>query len=198
LEETLADSYSVFLTGERNFRRDICPSYKANRPSERPKHWQSVREFLVTNHKAMVVNGSEADDQLGIEQDKLGVNTVIASIDKDLLQIPGRHYNFVKKEYRVVSPEEGLKFLYTQALVGDRSDNITGVAGIGPVKAARALEGLLNEQEWYDKCRELYDDDERLHLNMRLLYIWQQPDDEWQPPGARLARPTTLPSGGTP
>ena len=181
LADTGATSYSVFLTGTGNFRREIAPSYKANRPDNRPAHWQAVREFLVTQHKAQICNGYEADDEMGIQQDKVGGTTVICSIDKDLLQIPGKHYNFVKKVFQEVTPDEGLKFLYLQSLIGDRSDNIVGVPGIGPVKANQALAELLPE-EWYDKCRAMYSDDERYHLNMQLLYIWQKPNDKWLPP----------------
>ena len=111
LADTGATSYSVYLTGSGNFRRDIAPSYKANRPDERPTHWQAVREFLVTQHKAIICNGYEADDEMGIQQDKEGGTTVICSIDKDLLQIPGKHYNFVKKVFQEVTPDQGLKFL---------------------------------------------------------------------------------------
>lgn len=181
LADTGATSYSVFLTGTGNFRREIAPSYKANRPDNRPAHWQAVREFLVTQHKAQICNGYEADDEMGVQQDKVGGTTVICSIDKDLLQIPGKHYNFVKKVFQEVTPDEGLKFLYLQSLIGDRSDNIVGVPGIGPVKANQALAELLPE-EWYDKCRAMYSDDERYHLNMQLLYIWQKPNDKWLPP----------------
>ena len=181
LEDTGATSYQVYLTGSNNFRREIAPSYKANRPDERPTHWEAVRQFLVTQHKAIICDGYEADDEMGIQQDKETLTTVICSIDKDLLQIPGRHYNFVKKIHSVQTPEQGLKHLYLQSLIGDRSDNIIGVAGIGPVKAEQALAELLPE-EWYDKCRELYNDDERFHLNMKLLYIWRKPNDSWEPP----------------
>jgi len=181
LADTGSTSYSVYLTGSGNFRREIAPSYKANRPDSRPKHWEAVREFLVTQHKAIVCNGFEADDQLGIDQDKTHGATVICSIDKDLLQIPGKHYNFVKKVFQDVTYDEGIKALYIQSLVGDRSDNIFGVQGIGPVKAERALAELLPE-EYYEACRSLYNDDERYHLNMRLLYIWQKPNDAWEPP----------------
>jgi DNA polymerase-1 len=182
LEGTGADSYSVFLTGDNNFRRKIDPEYKANRTVERPTHWVSVREFLVAEHRAEIIHGKEADDALGIAQDKFGICTCIASIDKDLKQIPGKHYNFVKKEYSVVTWTEGIRFLYLQSLIGDRSDNIRGVDGIGPVKAAKALEGLSTEWEYYNKCLELYGDEARLHLNMKLLYIWQKENDEWRPP----------------
>jgi len=192
LADTGATSYSVFLTGTGNFRREIAPSYKANRPDNRPAHWQAVREFLVTQHKAQICDGYEADDEMGIQQDKTGGTTVICSIDKDLLQIPGKHYNFVKKVFQEVTPDEGLKFLYLQSLIGDRSDNIVGVPGIGPVKAAQALAELLPE-EWYDKCRAMYNDDERYHLNMQLLYIWQKPNDKWEPPTTITDTP---PQGG--
>jgi len=181
LADTGSTSYSVYLTGSGNFRREIAPSYKANRPDSRPKHWEAVREFLVTQHKAVVCNGFEADDQLGIDQDKTHGATVICSIDKDLLQIPGKHYNFVKKIFQDVTYDEGIKALYIQSLVGDRSDNIFGVQGIGPVKAEKALAELLPE-EYYEACRNLYNDDERYHLNMKLLYIWQKPNDFWQAP----------------
>jgi 5'-3' exonuclease len=131
---------------------------------------------------------------MGIQQDKVGGTTVICRIDKDLLQIPGKHYNFVKKITQEVALDQGLKFLYMQSLIGDRSDNIIGVAGLGPVKAERALAELLPE-EWYDKCRELYNDDERFHLNMKLLYIWQKPNDSWEPPQVGTTT-TDSPQGG--
>jgi len=189
LEDTKSSCYSVFLTGEGNFRRELAPSYKANRPDNRPRHWQAVREFLVTQHQAFMCNGYEADDEMGVQQDKLYGSTIICSIDKDLLQIPGLHYNFVKKELKEVTHEEGLKSLYTQSLVGDRSDNILGVAGVGPVKAERVLAGLSTPEELYEACRALYNDDDRFHLNMKLLYIWQQPSDSWAPP-PRSGEPT--------
>ena len=188
LADTGSTSYSVYLTGSGNFRREIAPSYKANRPDSRPKHWEAVREFLITQHKAVVCNGFEADDQLGIDQDKTHGSTVICSIDKDLLQIPGKHYNFVKKVFQEVTHDQGIKALYVQSLVGDRSDNIFGVQGIGPVKAEKALAELLPE-EYYEACRSLYNDDDRYHLNMKLLYIWQKPNDVWEAPTTTAATP---------
>lgn len=183
LNDVHAVAYNVFLTGSSNFRRTLDPQYKANRPEQRPNHWQAVRDYLIQQHRAVLCEGCEADDFLGIHQDKLGDSTVICSIDKDLLQVPGNHFNFVKKESYHITPEEGRKRLYTQSLVGDRSDNIFGVAGIGPVKAGRALEGLTTEEELYRKCLELYEGNaERLNLNMKLLYVWRKPDDVWNHP----------------
>lgn len=183
LADVGADSHRAFLThSSSNFRKTIDPQYKANRKDVvRPRHLPAVQEFLVTYFKAEWCNGYEADDALGSEQRASG--TIICTLDKDLKQVPGNHYNWVKKEFSTVSEEEGLLSLYTSSLVGDRSDNIIGVAGLGVVKAARALEGLTTEAEMYQRCRELYNDDERFHRNMQLLYIWRSPNDIWQPPG---------------
>jgi 5'-3' exonuclease len=183
IADTGSTEYSVYLTGKGNFRRELTETYKANRPDNRPKHWAAVRDYLVMQHKAVVCDGFEADDQLGVDQDKTHGTTVICSIDKDLLQIPGKHYNFVKKIHQEVTHDQGLKALFIQSLVGDRSDNISGIGGIGPVKAEKVLGGLLPE-EYYEACRSLYNDDERFHLNMKLLYIWQKPNDMWMPPNA--------------
>jgi hypothetical protein len=74
----------------------------------------------------------EADDLLGINQTK---DTIICTIDKDLRQVPGQHYNFVKDEIFTVNLQEGLLWFYTQMLTGDASDNISGIRGIGLKKA---------------------------------------------------------------
>ena len=78
----------------------LSSEYKANRPDTRPQHWKAVREFLVTQHKAFICEGFEADDQLGIDQDKENGNTTICSIDKDLLQIPGNTITLLKNSTR--------------------------------------------------------------------------------------------------
>ena len=185
MEEILADtgaaSYKAFLThSDSNFRKTIDPQYKANRKDiVRPRHLPAVQEFLVTYFKAEWCNGYEADDALGMEQCE---DSIICSLDKDLKQIPGLHYNWVKKEFTTISPREALFNLYVSSLIGDRSDNIIGVAGLGVVKAARALADY-EPDEYYQRCRELYNDDERFHRNMQLLYIWRKPLDIWQPPG---------------
>ena len=69
-------------------------------------------------------------------------------IDKDLLQIPGNHYNFNKKTHRFVSDDEAHKLLMIQCLTGDRTDNIPGIKGIGPKKAEKILEGVNTDVMW--------------------------------------------------
>lgn len=177
--DTNGSGYSLYLTGRNNFRKTIDPQYKANRiGKEPPRHLQAIREFLVANWGAEVCTGYEADDALGMAQTH---DTVICSLDKDLLQVPGQHYNWVKQEKLTVTSDDGLKAFYAQTLIGDRSDNIIGVAGIGKVKAEKLLSSLL-PNEYYDACRHLYNDDERYHRNCQLLWIWREPNGTWQPP----------------
>lgn len=186
LAATGATGYKVYISGhgEDNFRRKVDPLYKANRADlTKPAHLTACQEFLVTHWKAEVVRGYEADDAMGMSQTK---ETVICSIDKDMLQVPGNHYNFVKKEFKQVTDDEGLKAFYTQTLVGDRSDNVFGIAGIGPVKAAKVLDPLL-PHEYYSACLTLYcGEKERFHNNCKLLWIWRSPGDVWQPPADEL------------
>ena len=126
MDEIIADTgvseYLLFLSGGENFRKTLYPLYKANRADKpRPRALQTVREYLVLDWNAKITDGIEADDALGIAQTE---ETIICSIDKDLLMIPGKHYNFVKKEFYEVSPTEALRVFYKQLLLGDRSDNV--------------------------------------------------------------------------
>jgi len=87
IEKTNSDSYKAYLTGATNFRKKIYPEYKANRTAPKPKHLDDLRRWAVEQLNAEVAtDGLEADDLLGINQTE---DTIICSLDKDLLQIPG-------------------------------------------------------------------------------------------------------------
>ena len=183
LNDTGASSFKCYLTGSDNFRKELFPDYKANRKQPRPVHLDACREFLCKEYGAVVTDGHEADDELGMNQTE---HTVACSIDKDLLQIPGKHYNFVKKEFREITHLDGIRHFYAQMLIGDRSDNIIGVDGIGEKKAAKLLNPLSTEEEMFDCVRELYNDDYRFLLNGQLLWIWREYKGIWQPMKALL------------
>jgi 5'-3' exonuclease len=181
---TKADTVQSYITGENNFRYKVNPEYKANRRQTLDPKWrQELNEYMVVNWKAVVTDGFEADDALGMEQMKYGYypipNTVICSIDKDLKQIPGLHYNFVKDEWDEVSPAEGLRFFYEQLLIGDRADNIIGIDRVGPVKAKKALENSFQETDWFRQVRSMYCNDKRMLMNARCLHIWQEMGGDW-------------------
>lgn len=168
LNDVGTDEFKLYLSGDDNFRYKIDPNYKANRKDKtRPLWLEPIREFLANEWEAVVVSGYEADDAIGIH---LTDDHVVCSIDKDLLQLPGRHYNFVKGEFYYITPEQGEFNFWTLMLTGDISDNIPGVAGIGPVKAGRALAGL-SPSEMRDRVLSMYDDPERFEKNYKLIRV---------------------------
>lgn len=137
--------------GIPEFRKKLCPEYKTGR-RDRPdkdgfveKYRESMKllpEFLsiLGIHRAFIP-GWEADDVLGYEVlTKSKSRFVICSGDKDLLQLV-RNGNCV-----VYQPVQGelidkvpRTYLLRRCLEGDKSDDIKGVRGIGPVKAAQIV-----------------------------------------------------------
>lgn len=185
-----ASDYVGFLTGAGNFREEIATikPYKGNRTQEKPVHYHQIKEYLTRRHNGTIVCGMEADDMMGIEQYKTWDegNTVICSKDKDLKQIPGRHFNWADNNETFVQEWEGIKFFYTQLLTGDMVDNIRGVPGIGKTKATKLLKDCSNEFELYNVCLEAYKKAEienELLETARLLWIHRTyPLIPWVPP----------------
>jgi len=189
LHETESDSYKAYLTGSNNFRYEVNPDYKGNRKDvPRPEWLQQCREHLVVEWKATVEDGQEADDALGIEQMR-SKDTIICSIDKDLLMIPGEHYDFVKGIRREQFSIPAIRHFYWQLLMGDRTDNIFGFDGKARQSVPKFLEPVFEELASYDDeldmfglVQSLYNDDARLLMNGRCLWIRREPEQVWNFP----------------
>ena len=200
LHDTQAKTFDIYLSDDytNNFRYQIDPNYKANRKDvARPVWYKEIKDHLFDKWNAQLSLGMEADDSLGIQQTAHthDEDSVICSIDKDLMQIWGAHYNFVKKEWKQVGYVEGTRQLYLQLLIGDTSDNVKGVDRIGPVKAGKLLNHLTNEYEMFEVVRGLYNNDERLLKNGKLLYIRRYDDEIWNFPSKPVK---FMPPDGTP
>lgn len=179
LQATGATAFRLFLSGKDNFRYKVFPEYKANRlDAKRPKWEQEVKAYFDLDWNAEWSDGCEADDMLGIALTELGDEGIIATIDKDLDMIPGKHYNFVKKELYEITPDQAVYNFYYQLLVGDTADGIKGVPGIGPKKASRILAQCESEREMLEACREAYGSDEEMEMNARCLWIHRKKDDD--------------------
>lgn len=177
-----AETWELHLTGSTNFRNEkaVTAPYKGNRTSEKPLHYTLLRDYLVKAWNASVSNGIEADDVLAIRQTEMKDDSIIVTLDKDLDQVVGWHYNFVKKIKYYVEKDEALFNFYKQFLTGDAVDNIKGVKGIGPKKAEKLLEGKT-EQEMWNLVVELLGYDRAME-NGHLLYMLRSYDDCWTPP----------------
>lgn len=175
-----------FLSGERNFRYDLYPEYKANRSKlVKPVHYAAVRSEIARYSNVSITDGIEADDAVCIaawECINNDIPFIVASPDKDLLQIPGVHYRMNEEAPIEIDPWEADFNFYSQVLTGDTSDNILGVKGIGPVKAAALLNDCDDERDMYRVCLEQWQNQEAMLLSASLLYLQRKPDDKYKPP----------------
>lgn len=192
LHDVGATEYEVWLSGGDNFRYKVYPEYKADRyKAKRPKWEKEVKQYLVDQWQANTSDGCEADDMLGVRQMQ-EIGTIICHLDKDINMIPGRHYNWElsrlgkvvrsAKQYTVTN-EEAIRFFYYQMLVGDPTDHIKGIPGIGPKKAAILLDSVApKEEEYFQVVRDQYGSDEEMEMNGKVLWIWRRMNDIWRMP----------------
>ena len=186
-----ADSYEAFLTGKNNYRYEIAKTvpYKGNRKdAKKPKHYDALRECMVTRLGAVVVDGQEADDEVAIRMTKEPDQYLLVGVDKDLRQIPGWHHNPHKAQTEYIDEFEGYKNFCTQLLTGDRVDAIPGLDGIGPVKAAKALKDAKTQEELLQAVWKQYQEKEHgieyLTEQARLLWLRRYEGELWQPPSS--------------
>jgi hypothetical protein len=138
-----------------NYRRDFWVKYKAKRDgAAAPDSLQECKDCIYDNWECVDVPRLEADDLLGIHTssgDMVGV-----TIDKDLLTIPGFHWNPDKdKEIRHRTEEEADRSFYFQWMIGDSTDGVPGLWRVGPKKANRFLDDC-HPKEWDDMILEMY------------------------------------------
>ena len=136
----------IVFSGKNNFRYTVLPTYKHNRAGNvKPELYQHLKDYLRENYVWKEIEGLEGDDVMGIMATKNPGKYIIASIDKDMMQIPGSHYNWNHDESREVEEYEGDITFYTQVLTGDPTDGYAGIPGIGPKKAEKILQEGISE-----------------------------------------------------
>ena len=188
-EATGCPDSRLFIGGEGNYRKDILPDYKANRIGKpKPTHHKAIRDYLINNWDAFVVNGEEVDDKLGIihcsEED-----TIICSGDKDMDCIPGLHYNWSPKKIADgvydLPQIEADRFFYLQCLTGDSTDGIPGLKkSTGAIATKRKKAPLLdcdNVLDMFNYVSGLYGEFDWLPI-AQCLWIRREENQIWQPP----------------
>lgn len=152
------------------FRNETYGDYKANRlaaPDELGGQFAIVREVLeALNIDYLEMQGYEADDIIGtmsMKAEEEGMDCIIVTGDNDSLQLVTDHtrvymtkkgiseteiYNPEKvKDKWGVDPEQMIEI---KALMGDTSDNIPGVPGVGPKTAKKLIQEFGNLETLYD------------------------------------------------
>ena len=144
----------VFDAKGKNFRHKLYDQYKANRssmPEELAEQIPKLYEILnLLGYPPIIIPGVEADDTIGTlsENIKENIDIKIFSGDKDFAQLVDQNVSIinpitldvmdkkgVKKKFDV-EPENIIDYL---ALLGDKSDNIPGVPGVGKKTASRLI-----------------------------------------------------------
>jgi DNA polymerase I len=157
-DHTPSHHAAVFDLGAPQKRLALLPSYKAQRPPTPPTletQLPAIREILQALCIPIVeIEGDEADDiiaTLAVQASSTGRNVLIASSDKDFMQIVGPRIGLLRgdgKETVIVDPA-GVKTRYGVApgqmvdflsLLGDSVDNIPGAPGVGEKTAAQLLQ----------------------------------------------------------
>jgi 5'-3' exonuclease len=189
---------AIAWDGQSKFRRALLPSYKANR-KEAPQELRKDDAFRLMQRFAYSAGiyshqnvEHEADDLIagwwwaieGSDEDKI----VIASGDKDLLQLLGSSPFGVRtvvhrfgdteiwtaERFEEVNGYEPERWPLVAALMGDASDNIEGIRGIGPKKAVK----MLRENDWSlsEAVAERYPEElDRIETNFKLTDLQRFP-----------------------
>lgn len=171
LRDKKAEQIAVtFDTGEPTFRHKRYEAYKANRaecPADLVPQMPYFRKLVqALGIQSLEKPGVEADDIIATIALRVAPKqpVVVVSGDKDLLQLVGdgitvfdpmrdSSYSPAKvREKLGVDPGQVRDYL---ALIGDTSDNVPGVKGIGPKTAQRLIEHFGSLEELYKKTNEI-------------------------------------------
>lgn len=181
--------YQGYISGQGNFRYDIATilPYKGKRVGlQKPYHYDNARQFLVDTYGAIVSEGMEADDLIGLSHDP--ENDIISTLDKDLNCIPGLHDNWVKDAQTHYNELQADAHFYQQVLMGDlATDNIPGLYGVGAKsKLLTDVASMTCEEDMFNFVRDQYQCrfgsyvDLFLKENMTLLWILQKREPAWK------------------
>lgn len=175
LEKEKPEYLAVAFDTGRTFRHDIFPEYKATRekmPDELRSQIERIRTIIdAFDIPRLEKENAEADDVLGTiahQAVEKGLGVKIITGDRDLLQLvterilvnlPGRSMADAK-DYGVNDVIEKMgvppdKIIELKALMGDSSDNIPGVPGIGEKSALNLLGSFNSIEEIYDHLEEV-------------------------------------------
>lgn len=185
----------AFDKGRRTFRNDLYGEYKAQRkptPSELSMQFPAAREVLeAMGISVLELEGFEADDIIGTLAAKIpdGSEALIVTGDRDALQLVNDrvHVLLTKKgisEFEEVDPmvltfQYGLtpgQVIELKGLMGDASDNIPGVPGVGEKTAKKLLADFGSLDGVYENLDKVAGDKlrEKLRDHRDLAYLSQK------------------------
>ena len=155
-------------------REEYYPEYKAQRedmPADLRSQFDRIRELVSSfNIPQLTMPNMEADDVMGtisVQAVAQGLDVHIATGDRDILQLLGPHVRvqlpqrrgpdvvFDEAAFRAKYKIEPSQLVELKALMGDSSDNIPGVKGVGEKSATALLQEYENLEEIYDNLDDV-------------------------------------------
>lgn len=183
---------------------------KEQTKSERPYYFEEIREYMINQWGAIVVEGEEADDVVSyrsIELTDEGLTPIMVHIDKDINNTQGWHFNPDTKEGYYINPTMAMRNFYSQVLLGDKIDCIPGVNGCGPKTIDIVFQYCDNPLEYEEVILNIFQGEHydiprfskahsmcltkqeawtRLREIGQLLHIRQSRGEMWQPVTERI------------
>lgn len=155
LKATKCTECLLALSSSPNFRYDVLPTYKHNRKaSPKPILRDSLQEYVINTYPTKRKPTLEGDDILGIMATISPNKYIIATIDKDMKQIAGKHYNWNTEQIYAVTEREGDRWFYTQVLTGDPGDGYSGCPGIGKARAEKIIQAVDEDSSLWATDRQ--------------------------------------------
>lgn len=173
LMETYSPDYicTAFDPGKPTFRHKQYADYKAGRakaPNELVEQFKLIRDVLeIHNIKCIEIEGFEADDVAGTlasEAEKKGAEVYLVTSDRDYLQLISNNIkvlltkkgvtNIKEMDSQAISDDYGIvpeQFVDLKALMGDQSDNIPGVMGVGEKTALKLIQEYGSLDNIYER-----------------------------------------------
>ena len=158
LDRTGCEKYQLHFTmGKSSFRYQLYSEYKMNRRyAHRPVYLVEAKQWFIDNDKGYGHEDIEADDAVvWLKKHNLD-KYILCCVDKDVYNaVEGIHFNYYESgkygkdmHWVTTEAESARMWPYMQAIIGDKSDNIIGLHGIGPAKVKKLIkpEGDLKEQ----------------------------------------------------
>ena len=176
------------------FRHGIYQDYKANRSGKRkPLALKAVRERVAKDFHAISFDGLEGDDVLGLlATGQRYDNPIIVSPDKDMRGVPCTL--LANDDLELITRKKADRNWMLQCLSGDKTDNIEGLTGVGPVTADKLLGDAESIEEMWAKVHSAYVKKNKTYadavLTARLTRILRDGEYDYTTGNVKLWEPT--------
>lgn len=174
LDKTGCTEFELHFSGGReNFRYTVFSEYKSNRTDRTPAGLGQLKQDMCEKFGGEIHTEYEADDAVVYKKLKDPEKYLLVAMDKDVVNsIEGTHFNYYERAESVnkygntlkqidmklveVDKHTAMTWRYVQTLMGDKTDGIIGLHGIGQVKAEKAIANCMSHKDIWKAVVEQY------------------------------------------